>query len=169
MKTKIAVLAIAIIIVSGALTSYAINTMINSEAPPVATPTPVPTQPPVPSTPTDQNSSSTAWGNPHSTYSTQLTIISPQNQNYQSGNLTLKVNVTTSSWAINSIYYKADWLGDYHRIYSLSNQLSNQLNPAITVTADFTDVPKGNHTIEVVANYHDGSHTYGTVNFSVGT
>lgn len=169
MKSRIAALALVIIITLGALTFYSINKSVNSGAPLVPTSTPTSTKPPVPSTPTDKNSSAAAWGNPRETNVYQLTIISPQNMTYQSGNLTLQVNVTTGSWAINSIYYKADWLGDYHRIYSLSNQLSNQLSPRITVTANFTGIPEGNHTIEVIANYHDGSHTYGTVDFIMKT
>lgn len=169
MKTKIAAVALAAVIFIGVVAYYSLNQFANPSEP---TSTPIPTQPPIPSTPTDQNSTTTAWGRFNTTYPTELTIISPENQTHQTGSLTLQVNVTTSRWVISSVYYKADWLGDYHRLYSMNNQPANsgpQAYQAITLTANFTGVPDGNHTVEIIANYHDYSHTYGTVNFTVGT
>lgn len=166
MNTKLVALALVVVIAVAVIAIYSLNSPLNSGTSSSPTPTPVPTQPPIPSTPTDQNSTVTVWGDFHFTYPTELTIISPQNQTYTTSDLTLQVNITTSFWLVNSVYYQADWLGDYHRIYTL-NSSQGEPFPAITLTANFTGIPESNHTIEVIANYHDGSHAYGTVNFSV--
>ena len=169
MNTKLAALALVAVIAIGVTAVYFLNQYSNSEAP---TSTSVPTEPPIPSTPTDQSITTLAWGRFNTTYPTQLTIVTPQNMTQLTDSLTLQVNVTTGFWVISSVYYKADWLGDYHRLYSMDNQPAqgdSQVSQAITLIANFTGVPDDNHTIEVVANYHDGSHTYGAVNFTVGT
>lgn len=169
MNTKLAALALIMVIAVGVFAIYALNQYSNFGAP---TSTPVPTEQPIPSTPTDQNSTTIACGRFNTTYPTELIIITPQNMTQQTGNVILQVNVTTSRWVISSVYYKADWLGDYHRLYSMDNQPAQgdtKMSQAIMLIANFTGVPSGNHTIEVVANYHDYSHTYGAVNFAVGT
>lgn len=175
MNTKLAALALAAVITIGVIAYYSLNQYPNSEAPvstPVPTKPPIPTEPPVPSTPTAENTTVTAWGQFNTTYPTQLTIVTPQNMTQQTGDITLQVNITTGFWVISSVYYKTDWLGDYHRLYSMDNQPAQggtQMSQAITLIANFTGVPDSNHTIEVVANYHDGSHTYETVYFTKGT
>jgi hypothetical protein len=169
MNTRLAALALIAVIAISVTAIYALNQYSFSDKPNV---TPSPTEPPIQSTPTDQNSTTIACGRFNTTYPTELTIVSPLNMTQQTSNVILKVNVTTSFWVISSVYYKADWLGDYHRLYSMDNQPEQggtKMNQAITLIANFTGVPDGNHTIEVVANYHDYSHTYGAVNFTVGT
>jgi hypothetical protein len=165
MNTKLAALALVAVIAIGVTAIYTLNQYSNSGT----SVTPVPTEPPIPSTPTDQNITTIAWGRFNTTYPTQLTIVTPQNMTQLTGSLTLQVNVTTGFWVISSVYYQADWLGDYHRLYTMDNQPAqgdSQVSQAITLIANFTGVPDGNHTIEVIANYHDGSHTYGSVNFT---
>jgi hypothetical protein len=169
MNTKLAALALAVIIATGVIAYYSLNQPPQPEAP---ASTPVPTKPPVPSTPTDENTTVTAWDQVNTIYPNQLTIITPENMTRQKGDLTLQVNVTSDYWMINGVYYKADWLGDnYYQLYYYVKQsdCTSQQFLAITLTANFAGIPVGNHTIMVVANYHDDSHTYGTVNFSVGT
>jgi hypothetical protein len=169
MNIKLAALALVAVIAIGVTTVYSLNQYSNSGEPKVM---PTPTERPIPSSPTDQNSTTIAWGRFNTTYPTQLTIVTPQNLSQQTGGLILQVNVTTSFWVISSVYYKADWLGDYHRLYTMDNQPAQggtQMSQAVTLIANFTGVPDGNHTVEVVANYHDGSHTYGAVNFTVIT
>lgn len=78
--------------------------------------------------------------------------------------------MTTASWVLNSVYYKADWLDDYHRLYYVGNsRVSTEHSMAITLTVIFSGVPEGNHTITLVANYHDSSQAYDTVSFRIDT
>lgn len=169
MKTKLAALALVTVIALTALGIgiYALNGSVSLETP-NALPSPTPTPTPTPTVPIDQNTSVTDWNQRGKSYPTQAIITSPQNMSHQTGSLTLTVNVTTSFWAISSVYYKADWLGDYHRIYSLNTSPINSMSNAITLTANFTGIPSGNHTIEVIANYHDSSHANDTVSFTIG-
>jgi hypothetical protein len=128
-----------------------------------------PSQTPPQTTPPEPKVTLTEWGNPHSSYPTKLTITSPENITYPTSNFTLKVDVTTAFWVISSVYYKADWHKEYYRIYSLSDSGRIGPNEAITLTANFTGIPEGSHKIEVVANYHDGSHASRTISFSTNS
>jgi len=117
MRTKLIALLLVFLIAITVVVCYSLNSLSNFQEPLASpSPTPIPTQPPIPSIPSELNASAIGWGDPHNSYPSKLTIISPQNPTYPTSNLALKVNVTTASWAINSVYYKADWLSDYHRI-----------------------------------------------------
>lgn len=167
MNTKLAALALVIVIALTALGIYALNGSVNIEtSKPSSSPVPTPTS--TPTVPTDQNTSVTDWAQRGASYSTQIIITSPQNASHQASSLTLSVNVTTSFWAISSVYYKADWIGDYHRIYSLNTSPIKGMSNAITLTANFTGIPSGNHTLELIANYHDSSHANANVSFTTG-
>jgi hypothetical protein len=170
MRIKLIALAFVFLIALTVVAYYSLNSLSNFQEPLASpSPTPIPTQPSIPSIPSGLNTSAIGWGDPHSSYPTQLTIISPQNLTYPTSNLTLKVNVTTASWAINSVHYKADWLSDYHRIYRINDVPYGWLSMAITLTLNFTGIPEGSHTLEVIANYHDGSHACDSINFSTNS
>lgn len=170
MRTKLIALALVFLIALTFAAYYSINPLLNTQEPPASpSPTPIPTQPPIASIPSELNASAIGWGDPHSSYPTQLTIISIQNLTYPTSNLTLKVNITTAFWAINSVYYKADWLSDYHRIYRINDVSYGWLSMAITLTVNFTGIPDGSHTIEVIANYHDGSHASDSISFTTNS
>ncbi len=162
MKKKFAALAVISIVALAVATYYSANALIEPQKEP-ATPTPTPA-PPTPPTVTR-----TAWDNRDPNRTTEVIILTPQNGSSQTSNLTLEFNATTSMWAINSIYYRADWLsGDYHRIFGLEMVQHSGYSDAYTFTMDFAGVPVGNHTVEVVANLHDDSHAGATLNFTVG-
>jgi len=40
---------------------------------------------------------------------------------------------------------------------------------AITLTVNFTGSPDGSHTLEVIANYHDGSHASDLISFTANS
>ena len=171
MRTKLVALALVLLIGLTVVVYYSINSLPNSREPLTPrSPTPIPSQTPIPTAPPEPTVSVNGWGDPHVSYPTKLTITSPQNVTYQTSDLTLKVNVTTSFWVISSVYYKTDWLGDYHRIYSVNiSPVIGEHSQALTLTANFTGIPDGSHTIEVIANYHDGSHASGTISFNTNS
>lgn len=96
------------------------------------------------------------------TQSPTIIIVSPQNEICKTNNITLKVNVGSAFWVINSVYYKADWLEGYHRIFTV--QPTGGF--AVCITVNFTEIPDGSHNITVYANLHDGSHGSSPVFFT---
>ncbi len=161
MRTKMVALTLISLIALTAIIYYSVNALSGLHTP-LQSPSTAPTPKPTPSKPTVSFTNL----NDRTSYPTEITIISPQNNTYQASNLTLKLNVTSSFWVISSVYCKADWLGDYHRSYGLEDN-QGILSNAFTLTANFTGIPDGNHTIEVVENLHDGSHAYAAVSFSI--
>lgn len=94
-----------------------------------------------------------------------LEITSPINQtSLATNNATLTVNVASSFWAIDSVYYEADWQSGIHQIFGWQSNYVDSLNASISV--DFEEIPNGNHTVTVYANTHDESHSNATVKFS---
>lgn len=93
-------------------------------------------------------------------------IVSPENQTIlQTSKVTLTVNVASYFWIIDSVYYQADWQEGVHQIFGVQPNYIDALNA--TITATFTQIPNGNHTIEISANTHDNMHTHSTVTFFV--
>ena len=91
-------------------------------------------------------------------------IISPGNQTtFQTSNVTLTVNVASYFWIIDSVYYQADWQNGVHQIFGIQPNYEDALNA--TIMANFTQIPLGNHTVEIYANTHDGMHALSTVTF----
>ncbi|MGD0449515.1 MAG: PKD domain-containing protein [Candidatus Bathyarchaeia archaeon] len=91
-------------------------------------------------------------------------IMSPRNQTtFQTSNVTLTVNVASYFWILDSVYYQADWQDGVHQIFGIQPNYEDALNA--TITAAFTQIPIGNHTVEIYANTHDGMHTFSTVTF----
>ncbi len=165
MRTTLAALALVLVVAVAVIAYIALN---NSEQ--VPTPSPSPTLPATPNVPTELNALTVGWGDPTVKYPNGVAVVSPQNTTYKTSNLTLTVNVTTAFWVINSVYYKADWLGDYHRIYTINYQpVIGAHSQAITINVKFTGIPDGNHTILVLADYHDYSYITETASFSVNT
>ncbi len=165
MKAKLAALILVAVIVLTSAVYYFLSASPNLKRTlPSASPTPVS----FPTAPSKHDVFITQWGDPRVSYPTELTIIFPENLTYQENYITIRVNVTTSFWVITSVYYKADWLdGNYHQIYSLDPK--GGLNIAISLKANFTGIPEGNHTLSLVANYHDGSHAWGAASFMINT
>jgi hypothetical protein len=95
-----------------------------------------------------------------------IEITSPENQTiFQTSNVTLTVNVASYFWIIDSVYYRADWQEGIHQIFGVQPNYIDALNA--TITAIFTQIPNGNHTIEISANTHDNMHTLSAVTFLV--
>ena len=93
-------------------------------------------------------------------------IVSPENQTiFQTSKVTLTVNVASYFWIIDSVYYQADWQEGGHKIFGVQPNYTDALNA--TITATFTQIPNGNHTVEISANTHDNMHTLSTVTFFV--
>jgi hypothetical protein len=93
-------------------------------------------------------------------------IVSPENQTiFQISKVTLTVDVASYFCIIDSVYYQADWQEGIHQIFGVQPNYEDALNATITTT--FTQIPNGNHTIEISANTHDNMHTLSTVTFSV--
>jgi hypothetical protein len=92
-------------------------------------------------------------------------IISPQNQSsFQTSNVTLTIDVASYFWIIDSVYYQADWQAGIHQIFGVQPNYDDALNASITAT--FTQIPLGNHTVEIYANTHDDMHALSAVTFS---
>ncbi len=146
---------------------------------PIPTPSPTPTLSPTP----QRTSNPTSFAEPTVSFTRWYTtspnlqpgdrlahippiieMVSPQNQQlFQTSNVTLKVNVASPFWIIDSVYYKADWLEGIHKIFGVQPNYVDALNASITV--NFTEIPDGNHTVTVYANTHDDSHSNATVLF----
>lgn len=167
-KKSIAVIS-AVLLVALVAAYAVLNQPIEPPTQPQQTPTTKPTPSPSPTAPTDSSITVIGWGDRHSLYPSKATVTSPQNRSYQTSSLTLKLNVTTASWVLNSVYYQADWIdSSYHRLYYVGNsQVSGEYARAITIEANFTNIPTGSHIVNIVANYHDGSHAYDSVGFTI--
>lgn len=98
-----------------------------------------------------------------------MIILSPLNNEVLSGNTAiLKVNIGSQTWAINSVYYEADWQEGLHCIYNVNNQtLNTKMLLRLSITANFTEIPDGIHHITVYANIHDGSHGSSSIDFTI--
>lgn len=94
-----------------------------------------------------------------------ITIISPQKVAYKTSNLSFQVNVTSYSWAINSVSYQTDWLAGNHQVFNTQQGFST----ALIITVDFTEIPSGSHHIEVFANLHNGMQLTASVDFSTSS
>ncbi len=91
-------------------------------------------------------------------------ITSPQNQTtFQTSNVTLTIDVASYFWIIDSVYYQADWQAGIHQIFGVQPNYEDALNA--TITATFTQIPLGNHTVEIYANTHDDTHASSAVAF----
>jgi hypothetical protein len=97
-----------------------------------------------------------------------MIILSPLNNEVLSNNTVIvKVNIGTQYWAINSVYYEADWQEGLHRIYSVNNSTSTKMYSRLSITAKFTEIPDGRHRIAVYANLHDGSQGSSSIDFTI--
>jgi len=98
-----------------------------------------------------------------------MIILSPLNNEVLSNNTAIvKVNIGTQKWAINSVYYEADWQEGMHCIYNVNNQtLNTKMLFRLSITANFTEIPDGIHHITVYANIHDGSHGSSSIDFTI--
>jgi hypothetical protein len=92
-------------------------------------------------------------------------IVSPENQTVLQTNFTLKVNVASYFWVIDSVYYEADWIEGIHQIFGVQPNYVDALNASITV--NFGEIPDGNHSVTVYANSHDGSHSFAAAFFQI--
>lgn len=98
------------------------------------------------------------------TKSPTIIILFPQeSETFSTNNVTLKVNVGSQNWVIDSVYYEADWQKGLHRIFTV--QQSYQAALKVTITANFTEIPDGRHNITISANTHDGAHASSSVFF----
>jgi len=92
-------------------------------------------------------------------------ITSPQNQTiFQTSNVTVTIDVASYFWIIDSVYYQADWQEGIHQIFGIQPNYEDGLNA--TITATFTQIPLGNHSVEIYVNTHDDMHASSTVAFS---
>ena len=133
---------------------------------PFPSPTPCPTATPM--NPPEPESYTTDFTNPTSQFPLGIRIIAPQNKSCQTGNLTLEVDVgSRGCWAIESVYYRADWLEGYHLVFSPAIGSSLRICTSIRICVNFTEVPDGAHTITVYESIHDGGHFGGSISFSV--
>jgi hypothetical protein len=99
-----------------------------------------------------------------------IIILSPQdNETFSSNNVTLKVNVGSQSWIIMGVYYEADWIEGYHRIFTFQPSWGYVMSLKVAITANFTEIPDGRHNITVYSNTHDGSHASSSVFFITDT
>ena len=98
-----------------------------------------------------------------------LIILSPlPNEVLNDNAVTVRVNISTQAWAINSVYYQADWQEGLHRIYNVSNQTLNTLMLyRLSITANFSDIPDGAHHLTFYAHIHDGSQGSSSVDFTI--
>jgi len=96
-----------------------------------------------------------------------LEIVSPENQaTFQTSSVTLIVDVASYYWIIDSVDYQADWQVGLHQIFGIQpTNYEDALNATITVT--FTQIPTGNHTLEIYATTNDGMHAFATVTFLI--
>jgi hypothetical protein len=91
-------------------------------------------------------------------------IVSPQNnKTYRTNNFSLIVNVASQFWVIDSVYYEADWIEGHHRIFTV--QPTSEMSLKVTITANFTEIPDGNHNITVYANTHNDAHAFSSLFF----
>ncbi len=98
-----------------------------------------------------------------------LIILSPLSNEVLNDNaVTVRVNVSTQAWAIDSVYYQADWQEGVHCIYDVSNQTFNwNMLYKLSITANFTDIPDGRHHLTFYAHIHDGSQGSSSVDFTI--
>jgi hypothetical protein len=107
-----------------------------------------------------------SWSGSSPLQSPSLTIVSPRNDEmFSTRNITLKLLVSSNSWVISSVYYKADWRDGLHRIFNVGTAWMWSWNKVV-ITANFSEIPDGRHEVTVYANIHDGSHAISTVYFT---
>jgi hypothetical protein len=97
-----------------------------------------------------------------------LIILSPLPNEVLRGNtVSVRLNISSPAWPINSVYYKADWQEGMHRIYSVNNHTSTRMLYRLSITANFTHIPDGTHRLTFYANIHDGSQGSSSVDFTI--
>jgi|WetSurMetagenome_2_1015567.scaffolds.fasta_scaffold08045_4 hypothetical protein len=100
-----------------------------------------------------------------------IAILSPLPCSVLSKNgVNVRVNVSTEVWPINSVYYTADWQEGMRCIYDVSDHnqtVSIRMLFRLSITANFTDIPDGNHRLTIYAYIHDGSQGSSSVDFTI--
>ena len=129
---------------------------------PTLNPTPLPTQKPAPGV---TSIDFTRWH--PSNGENIITIVYPtEKSTVETANMTLKIQAASKNpnWAINSIYYTADWLGSNSNLcFSYANLFTDNIELKI----NFHDIPDGFHTFTAYLNVHDYSQANATVHFTI--
>jgi hypothetical protein len=131
--------------------------------------TPLPTPPPTPKPDPGVSSINFTRWHPSTTGENIVKIAYPTNHSVvKTSDMPLEIYAASKSelWAINSIWYTADWLKDARQCFS---SFDNLYTDNIFVTINFQDIPQGNHTFTAYLSVHDNSKANVTVCFTTQT
>ena len=94
-----------------------------------------------------------------------IQIVDPANHTtIHTADLTLTVNVASYFWILDSVTCKTDWQPGIHTLFGIQPSYVDSLNA--TITATFSQVPQGTHTVTIYADTHDSMHNDETLTFT---